>query len=69
VVRAGFVVGRMTEGMTPVPLLSSTPAQVADAVVAGLATRASRVWVPNRLQAAALVMRLVPQAVWRRMPR
>ena len=69
VVRAGFVIGRMTEGMAPVPFLSSTPPQVADAVVAGLATRASQVWVPSGLQAAAAVMRLVPRGLWRRMPR
>jgi short-subunit dehydrogenase len=68
-VRAGFVIGRMTEGMTPVPLLSSTPGQVADAVVAGLHARAGRVWVPVRLQLAAGVMRLVPRGLWRRMPR
>ena len=36
----------MTEGMSPVPLLSSTPGQVADAVVDGLRTGAGRVWVP-----------------------
>jgi len=68
-IRAGFVVGRMTEGMSPVPLLSSTPGQVADAVVEGLQARSSRVWVPKRLQPAALVMQLVPRGVWRRMPR
>ena len=68
-VRAGFVVGRMTEGMTPVPLLSSTPEQVAAAVVGGLQTRARLVWVPARLRPAAAVMRLVPRGIWRRMPR
>ena len=69
VVRAGFVVGRMTEGMAPVPFLSSTPDQVADAVVRGLHHRSARVWVPGRLQAASVVMRLVPRGLWRRMPR
>ena len=69
VVRAGFVVGRMTEGMTPVPFLSSSPDQVADAVVRGLHERAGRVWVPARLQPASVVMRLVPRGLWRRMPR
>ena len=54
-VRAGFVIGRMTEGMTPVPFLSSTPEQVADAVVGGLHAGTGRVWVPARLQAAAAV--------------
>ncbi len=69
VVRAGFVTGRMTDGMTPVPFLSSTPPQVADAVVAGLHSRSSRVWVPGLLQPAAVVMALMPQAIWRRLPR
>ena len=68
-VRSGFVIGRMTEGMRPVPLLSSTPEQVAAAVVKGLQTRAGRVWVPRVLRSAAFVMRLVPQSVWRQMPR
>ncbi len=68
-VRSGFVIGRMTEGMRPVPLLSSTPGEVASAVVEGLRTRAGRVWVPPLLQPAAVVMRLVPSGTWRRMPR
>lgn len=68
-VRAGFVVGRMTEGMAPVPLLSSTPEQVASAVVKGLHTQADRIWIPARLRPVAMVMRLLPQSVWRRMPR
>ena len=68
-VRSGFVVGRMTEGMSPVPLLSSTPDQVAAAVVKGLQTRAGPVWIPRVLRPAASVMRLVPQRVWRQMPR
>ncbi|WP_449063459.1 SDR family NAD(P)-dependent oxidoreductase [Planomonospora algeriensis] len=68
VVRPGFVVGRMTEGMTPAPL-SSTPGQVADAVVAGLRSGAETVWVPGALRAMFAVMRVLPRAVWRRMPR
>jgi len=67
-VRSGFVIGRMTEGMSPAPL-SSTPDQVADAVVRGLGKRRIRVWVPWALRPAYFVARLVPQAVWRRMPR
>ena len=68
-VRSGFVVGRMTTGMDPVPLLSSTPDQVAEAVVDGLRAGRSPVWVPGRLRMAAAVMRLVPASLWRRMPR
>jgi short-subunit dehydrogenase len=67
-VRPGFVIGRMTAGMRPAPL-SSTPAQVADAVVDGLRRGRTRVWVPCALRSLAAVARLVPQPVWRRMPR
>ena len=67
-VRSGFVIGRMTEGMSPAPL-SSTPDQVADAVVERAAQAPDRVWVPGALRPAYFVARLVPQAVWRRMPR
>jgi len=67
-VRPGFVVGRMTTGMSPAPL-SSTPAQVADAVVAGLAARRDVVWVPGTLRLLAAAMRVTPRPVWRRAPR
>jgi NAD(P)-dependent dehydrogenase (short-subunit alcohol dehydrogenase family) len=66
--RPGFVVGRMTEGMSPAPM-SSTPGQVADAVVSALASRKDVVWIPGRLRPVFFVMRLLPRAVWRRMPR
>lgn len=67
-VRPGFVIGRMTAGMSPAPM-SRTPDQVAVAVVAGLRRRAGRIWVPRALGPAAAVARMVPQAIWRRMPR
>jgi len=67
-VRPGFVIGRMTEGMAPAPM-SSTPAQVAEAVVAGLRSRAGRVWVPRTFRPVFFVLRLLPQPIWRRMPR
>jgi short-subunit dehydrogenase len=68
VVRPGFVIGRMTDGMTPAPL-SSTPDQVAAATVRALAKRRRTVWVPRALQPMFVGMRMVPQFVWRRMPR
>lgn len=68
IVRPGFVVGRMTRGMTPAPL-SSTPAQVAAATARALAKRRRTVWVPWALQPLFAAMRLLPQFVWRRMPR
>jgi NAD(P)-dependent dehydrogenase (short-subunit alcohol dehydrogenase family) len=67
-VRPGFVIGRMTEGMSPAPL-PSTPDQVADAVVDGLGKGRSVVWVPGALRPLYFVARLLPQAVWRRLPR
>lgn len=68
VVRPGFVIGRMTEGMTPAPF-SSTPAQVAIATVRSLSKGGRTVWVPWVLGPVFAVMRLLPQFIWRRMPR
>jgi short-subunit dehydrogenase len=68
IVRPGFVTGRMTQGMTPAPL-PSTPAQVAAATVRALAKGRRTVWIPWALGPASVVMRLLPQFVWRRMPR
>ena len=67
-VRPGFVIGRMTEGMTPAPM-SSTPAQVAEATVRALAGGRRTVWVPGRLRPVFFGMRLLPQFIWRRLPR
>ncbi|CDO89174.1 oxidoreductase [Mycobacterium triplex] len=66
--RPGFVIGRMTEGMTPAPL-SSTPQQVAAATARALAKGRRTVWIPWALGPAAAVMRMLPQIIWRRMPR
>jgi short-subunit dehydrogenase len=68
VVRPGFVIGRMTEGMTPAPF-SSTPAQVASATARALAKGRRTVWVPPILRPVFFGMRLLPQAIWRRLPR
>ena len=68
IVRPGFVIGRMTEGMDPAPL-SSTPAQVAAAAARALSTGRRTVWVPWALRPLFFCMRLLPHAVWRRMPR
>ncbi|MBY3555055.1 SDR family NAD(P)-dependent oxidoreductase [Modestobacter lapidis] len=67
-VRPGFVVGRMTAGMSPAPL-SSTPAQVADATVRALQRGRPVVWVPGALRPLFAVLRLLPSWAWRRMPR
>jgi short-subunit dehydrogenase len=67
IARPGFVIGRMTEGMTPAPM-SSTPEQVAAATARALAKGQRVVWIPWALRAWPAV-RLLPQFVWRRMPR
>jgi short-subunit dehydrogenase len=68
VVRPGFVIGRMTDGMAPAPFSRTAP-QVADATVRALRGRRSSFWFPWQLGALAVVMRLLPRFVWRRMPR
>jgi short-subunit dehydrogenase len=68
IARPGFVIGRMTQGMAPAPL-PSTPAQVAERTAKALAKRRRTVWIPWALAPAAGTMRLLPQFVWRRMPR
>jgi short-subunit dehydrogenase len=68
IVRPGFVIGRMTQGMTPAPL-SSTPQQVAAATARALAKGKRAVWIPWPLRPMLFVTRLLPQFVWRRMPR
>ncbi len=67
IVRPGFVVGRMTEGMSPAPF-ATTPDAVADAVVRAIATGAPVVYVPPVLRWVFAVMKHLPGAVWRRMP-
>lgn len=72
--RPGFVIGSMTEGMKPAPM-SVTPDVVADAITARIPTeltkkpRSVTLWIPRRLAVLAFIMRLVPRAIWRRMPR
>ncbi|BAX93096.1 SDR family NAD(P)-dependent oxidoreductase [Mycobacterium shigaense] len=66
--RPGFVIGRMTLGMEPAPL-SVTPEQVAAGTARALAKGRRTVWIPCALGPVAFVFRLLPQFVWRRMPR
>jgi short-subunit dehydrogenase len=68
IARPGFVVGRMTQGMKPAPP-SSTPKQVAAATARALAKGRRTVAIPWALRPMFVIMRLVPQFVWRRMPR
>jgi short-subunit dehydrogenase len=68
IARPGFVIGRMTAGMTSAPL-PTTPARVAAATARALAKGRRTVWIPWALGPLSVVMRLLPQFVWRRMPR
>lgn len=66
VVRPGFVVSRMTEGLQPAPF-ASTPEAVAAAVVARLRSgRGGVVWVPPLLGPLFAVLANLPGALWRR---
>jgi decaprenylphospho-beta-D-erythro-pentofuranosid-2-ulose 2-reductase len=67
IVRPGFVVGRMTEGMNPAPF-STTPDAVADAVAHGIESGTTVVYVPSVLRWVFAVMRHLPGWLWRRMP-
>jgi short-subunit dehydrogenase len=68
IARPGFVIGRMTQGMTPAPL-PSTPEQVAAATARALAKGRRTVWIPWALRPLFFGMRLLPQFIWRRLPR
>lgn len=67
-VRPGFVVGRMTEGMAPAPF-ASTPDRVAQATVRALRSGKGEIWVPAVLRPLFTVLRFLPRSLWRRMPR
>lgn len=69
IARPGFVIGRMTQGMEPAPF-SSTPDQVADAVVRRIERgRGVELWIPWQLKLMFAVAAVVPRSLWRRMPR
>jgi decaprenylphospho-beta-D-erythro-pentofuranosid-2-ulose 2-reductase len=67
IVRPGWVATRMTEGRDPAPL-ATTPDAVAADVVAGMERSASVVWSPGLLRLVFAVMKVVPAALWRRLP-
>lgn len=67
VVRPGFVVSRMTEGLAKAPL-ATTPEAVAEAVVEAVRTGKEVLWVPKALRVVMSVLRHQPRAVFRRLP-
>ena len=68
IVRPGFVTTKMTAGMQPAPGATSAE-RVAEAIAAGLRRDAPVVWVPPAMRALALVLRLLPRPLLRRLPR
>jgi decaprenylphospho-beta-D-erythro-pentofuranosid-2-ulose 2-reductase len=67
IVRPGWVSTRMTIGRDPAPF-ATTPDAVAADIVAGLERSAPVVWSPSPLRLVFAVLRLLPGALWRRMP-
>lgn len=67
VVRPGFVTTKMTDGLDPAPL-STTSEAVAEAIAEGLRRRRHTVWVPPTLRLLFAVLRHLPKPLWRRFP-
>ncbi|NMO00003.1 SDR family NAD(P)-dependent oxidoreductase [Gordonia sp. TBRC 11910] len=71
--RPGFVIGAMTAdlmatGVKPAPM-SVTADAVADAVARAYRSGRREVWVPWAIRPTIFVFRLLPRAIWRRLPR
>lgn len=67
VVRPGFVATRMTAGLRAAPF-ATTAEDVADYVVRGLETGQDVVWAPPVLRWVMAAVKLLPTAVFRRLP-
>jgi decaprenylphospho-beta-D-erythro-pentofuranosid-2-ulose 2-reductase len=67
VVRPGFVATRMTAGLKPAPF-ATTAEDVAGCVVRGLETGEDVVWAPPLLRWVMAAVKLLPTAVFRRLP-
>jgi decaprenylphospho-beta-D-erythro-pentofuranosid-2-ulose 2-reductase len=67
VVRPGFVRSKMTEGLKPAPFAVS-PGDVTVAIRRAIAADERVVWVPGVLRWVSILMRLMPSAIWRRLP-
>ena len=67
IVRPGFVHTKMTAGMPTAPF-AVHPEQVASDVVRGLEQGRAVIWSPTMLGLVLPALRLLPQALWRRLP-
>jgi decaprenylphospho-beta-D-erythro-pentofuranosid-2-ulose 2-reductase len=66
IVRPGFVHTKMTDGMQPAPLAVS-PDAVAEAILDGVASGRTIVWVPSALRYAMSILRHLPRPVFRKL--
>lgn len=66
VVRAGFVIGRMTLGREPAPM-AVTPDDVAAVIVAGLRKGRGTVYAPAQLRFVMTAVKLLPRPVFRKL--
>ena len=67
VVRPGFVLTKMTAGRPPAPFAVNAD-RVADDIADGIAKGRTVIWSPPQLRWIFGVLRLLPQAIWRRLP-
>lgn len=67
VVRPGFVRTKMTAHLEPAPF-STTPEEVADAIVRGLRRRRETIWVPGAMRFVMSALRHVPRPIFRKLP-
>jgi decaprenylphospho-beta-D-erythro-pentofuranosid-2-ulose 2-reductase len=67
IVRPGFVRTRMTAHLKPAPF-STTPDKVAESVVAAIGHGSRIIWVPGVLRWVMLVLRHLPESLFRRLP-
>ncbi|QGF22509.1 decaprenylphospho-beta-D-erythro-pentofuranosid-2-ulose 2-reductase [Raineyella fluvialis] len=67
VVRPGFVKSKMTTGLKTAPL-AVTPDEVAAEVVDGVRAHRTVIWAPKLFQLVMLVLRHVPQPIFRKLP-
>jgi len=67
IVRPGFVKTRMTTHLKPAPF-ATTPDKVAAAVAAAIPRGSRIVWVPGALRWVMLVLRHLPESLFRRLP-
>jgi decaprenylphospho-beta-D-erythro-pentofuranosid-2-ulose 2-reductase len=66
IVRPGFVYTKMTDGMSAAPFAVG-PDAVAEAILDGIATRRTIIWVPSVLRYAMSFLRHLPRPVFRRL--